>query len=211
MASEPYEKMKEVVQGMLSQHFKPEFINRIDETVVFHPLAKEHIHDICKIQIQDLVKRLQAKGMELVMTDEALDKLSNAGCSLTESSHLSLQTPYYLFGIGRTNGYIEEFYVGRTHESNNDEEEITQNNYRLFNGLIPNSQLVILPTPPETPSQWQIELFVSPSSSSFWVIIAVFGTILLLLIPIIALALREYRQDKKEKQKEHHEMVSVFI
>lgn len=79
MASEPYEKMKSTVQGMLNQHFKPEFINRIDETVVFHPLAKENIHDICRIQIQGLVDILKDRDLTLELTEQALDKLSEAG------------------------------------------------------------------------------------------------------------------------------------
>ncbi len=79
MSSKPYEVMKQVIQDMLSQHFKPEFINRIDETVVFHALAQEHIQSICKIQIQDLILRLQQRDLGFEMTDAALAKLAQAG------------------------------------------------------------------------------------------------------------------------------------
>ncbi|MEW8280763.1 MAG: type VI secretion system ATPase TssH, partial [Candidatus Thiodiazotropha sp.] len=61
------------------QNFRPEFINRLDEIVVFHPLASEQIRAIARIQIDYLHKRLSEHDMGLVITDTALDRLGEAG------------------------------------------------------------------------------------------------------------------------------------
>lgn len=74
-----YELMKSSVMEIVAQHFRPEFINRVDDTVVFHPLAKEHIREICKIQLEQLSKRLVDRGVILDITDNALDFLGDAG------------------------------------------------------------------------------------------------------------------------------------
>lgn len=74
-----YAGMKEVVMSVVGQHFRPEFINRIDETVVFHPLGQEHIRSIALIQLQRLIKRLAERGYELTVTDAALDHIGKAG------------------------------------------------------------------------------------------------------------------------------------
>jgi ATP-dependent Clp protease ATP-binding subunit ClpB len=60
-------------------HFRPEFINRIDEAVVFHPLGKDHIRAICKIQIAALQNRLLERDLHLEISEAALDKLGEAG------------------------------------------------------------------------------------------------------------------------------------
>ena len=74
-----YEEMKEMLMGVLSHQFRPEFINRIDDIVVFHPLAEEQIKSIARIQLQGLMARLEDKGYEVTVTDELLDKLTHAG------------------------------------------------------------------------------------------------------------------------------------
>ena len=74
-----YAGMKEVVMSVVSQHFRPEFINRIDETVVFHPLAKENIKAIAKIQLERLTKRLAEHSYQVSFTDAALDFISEVG------------------------------------------------------------------------------------------------------------------------------------
>lgn len=74
-----YAGMKEVVMSVVSQHFRPEFINRIDETVVFHPLAKENIKAIAQIQLERLTKRLAEHGYQVRFTDSALDFISEVG------------------------------------------------------------------------------------------------------------------------------------
>ncbi|MGF1764570.1 ATP-dependent chaperone ClpB [Aliivibrio kagoshimensis] len=74
-----YEGMKSIVMDVVSQQFRPEFINRVDESVVFHPLLKEHIKEIAKIQLQMLEQRLLDKGYELSISDEALSLIADAG------------------------------------------------------------------------------------------------------------------------------------
>lgn len=74
-----YARMKEVVMSVVSQHFRPEFINRIDETVVFHPLAKENIKAIAQIQLERLTKRLAEHGYQVSFTEAALDFISEVG------------------------------------------------------------------------------------------------------------------------------------
>lgn len=74
-----YSEMKTMVMTVVSKHFRPEFINRIDETVVFHALGRENIKAIAKIQLVRVEKRLQEHGYQIQITDEALTHLANAG------------------------------------------------------------------------------------------------------------------------------------
>jgi len=74
-----YAEMKRVVLGVVSQHFRPEFINRVDELVVFHPLGREQIRSITSIQTQYLRARLRERQMDMELTEAALDKLGEAG------------------------------------------------------------------------------------------------------------------------------------
>jgi len=74
-----YEEMKASVMEVVSQHFRPEFINRIDDVVVFHPLGREHIRKIVDIQLGYLHARLAERDMEIVLTDAACDRLAEAG------------------------------------------------------------------------------------------------------------------------------------
>ena len=77
--NESYSEMKALVMSVVSQHFRPEFINRIDETVVFHPLGKENIRAIASIQLERLAKRMETRGYELVFTDALLDFIGEVG------------------------------------------------------------------------------------------------------------------------------------
>ncbi|MGM9453628.1 ATP-dependent chaperone ClpB [Legionella bozemanae] len=74
-----YEQIKDAVMEMVRQHFRPEFINRIDDTVVFHSLAKDQIAKIAAIQIGYLQKRLKQQDIHLDVTQEALSHLAEAG------------------------------------------------------------------------------------------------------------------------------------
>jgi ATP-dependent Clp protease ATP-binding subunit ClpB len=76
---ENYDAMKSAVMEIVGSHFRPEFINRIDETVVFHPLGREQLHSIAKIQVQYLRQRLASRDIGLELTAAAVDKLSEAG------------------------------------------------------------------------------------------------------------------------------------
>ena len=79
MAGKPYEAIKEVVWDEVKNHFRPEFLNRIDEVVVFHALQSQHIEKIAEIQVDRLAKRLQAQEMQLEVTPAALAELARAG------------------------------------------------------------------------------------------------------------------------------------
>ena len=74
-----YDEMKKAVMEVVGEHFRPEFINRIDESVVFHPLGKEQIESIAKLQIEGIQKRLSEKDYTLDITKPALDFLAEVG------------------------------------------------------------------------------------------------------------------------------------
>lgn len=76
---EHYQEMKQAVMEIVGQHFRPEFINRIDDVVVFHPLLKEQLHTIARFQIAYLQRRLAGRDMGLAVSGNALDKLAEAG------------------------------------------------------------------------------------------------------------------------------------
>ena len=74
-----YAAMKAAVMEVVGTHFRPEFINRIDETVVFHPLGQGEIRKIADIQLNNLRKRLAARELGLQITEAALDLIAEAG------------------------------------------------------------------------------------------------------------------------------------
>ena len=76
---ENYARMKSAVMDVVGQHFRPEFLNRIDEVVVFHPLGREHIRRIVDLQVEILRQRLAARDIGLVLTEPALDWLGEVG------------------------------------------------------------------------------------------------------------------------------------
>ncbi len=76
---ENYARMKAAVMEVVGSHFRPEFINRIDEAVVFHPLDRAQIRAISTIQIGFLRKRLADRDMDITLSEAALDKLGEAG------------------------------------------------------------------------------------------------------------------------------------
>jgi ATP-dependent Clp protease ATP-binding subunit ClpB len=74
-----YQRMKNAVMEIVQQNFRPEFINRIDDIVVFHPLAPEQIRKIVDIQLGYLRKRLYERDMELALDEQASALLGEAG------------------------------------------------------------------------------------------------------------------------------------
>ena len=74
-----YEAMKSAVMEVVGTHFRPEFINRVDDVVVFHPLSREHIRLIVDIQLDYLHARLADRDMRIELTDGARDRLADAG------------------------------------------------------------------------------------------------------------------------------------
>ena len=79
MAGDDYQVIKLAVMGEVKSYFRPEFINRIDEVVVFHALSDAHIQSIAAIQLQGLSKRLAGMELALQVTDAALAEIANAG------------------------------------------------------------------------------------------------------------------------------------
>ncbi|EKN4937090.1 ATP-dependent chaperone ClpB [Yersinia enterocolitica] len=74
-----YSEMKEMVMEVVTHHFRPEFINRIDEVVVFHPLGRAHLASIASIQLERLYKRLEERGYQVTITQPALEFLGETG------------------------------------------------------------------------------------------------------------------------------------
>ena len=74
-----YDAMKNAIMDVVGSHFRPEFINRIDDLVVFHPLGRDHIRKIVDIQLSYLHDRLAERDIRIQLSDEARDKLADAG------------------------------------------------------------------------------------------------------------------------------------
>ncbi|MCY9866568.1 ATP-dependent chaperone ClpB [Vibrio coralliirubri] len=74
-----YQGIKNEVMEVVGKHFRPEFLNRVDESVVFHPLGQEHIQSIAAIQLEHLKKRMEDNGYELEVSDKALKLISQVG------------------------------------------------------------------------------------------------------------------------------------
>ncbi len=76
------EDQRRVLDGLLAQTFRPEFLNRIDETVIFQPLSPDEIREIVKLQIQEVEKRLKHKKISLQVSDKAIDYFATTGYDL---------------------------------------------------------------------------------------------------------------------------------
>jgi ATP-dependent Clp protease ATP-binding subunit ClpB len=74
-----YEQMRDRVMEAMRSHFRPEFLNRIDETIIFRSLRTDQLREVVKIQLQELEERLKERKMSLKMSDEALDFLAEVG------------------------------------------------------------------------------------------------------------------------------------
>ena len=79
MQGEPADKVKDAVMQEVKQHFRPEFVNRIDEIVVFNALGAEAIHKIARIQIAKLAARVASQDVTLEVTDAAVDEIAKVG------------------------------------------------------------------------------------------------------------------------------------
>ncbi|KAA0544130.1 ATP-dependent Clp protease ATP-binding subunit [Bacillus sp. BGMRC 2118] len=80
--NQDYKDMKGKVMEELKKAFRPEFLNRIDEMIVFHSLEKKHLKEIVTLMVQQLQKRLTEQQIDLVVTDSAIDKLAEEGTDL---------------------------------------------------------------------------------------------------------------------------------
>jgi ATP-dependent Clp protease ATP-binding subunit ClpB len=79
LSGEPTDIVKAAVMAEVKQHFRPEFINRIDEIVVFHGLDRAHVRSIARIQLERLGARLAERDLRLVVSEEALDEVAKVG------------------------------------------------------------------------------------------------------------------------------------
>lgn len=79
MVGEPHDAIRDAVMTVVGQHFRPEFINRVDESVVFHALSREHIRGILTVQLGRLESRLAELDLSIELSDTALQTLANAG------------------------------------------------------------------------------------------------------------------------------------
>ncbi len=77
--SDDYEEMQAAVMEVVKQNFRPEFVNRIDDIIVFHSLSREHVHEIARNQVHYLDERLAARGMKLDITEGALAQIAQVG------------------------------------------------------------------------------------------------------------------------------------
>ena len=73
------ERIREQIEEVLAETFKPEFLNRIDDTVIFHRLSKQDIGRIVELQVSQLIGRVQERGIEIELTDDARTLLGNLG------------------------------------------------------------------------------------------------------------------------------------
>ena len=74
-----HEKMQSAVLAVVERNFRPEFINRIDDIIVFHSLSREHVHEIARNQVHYLHQRLSDRGMTLQISEDALDQIAQVG------------------------------------------------------------------------------------------------------------------------------------
>jgi ATP-dependent Clp protease ATP-binding subunit ClpB len=79
MVNRPFEEVQRAVMGVLREHFRPEFLNRVDEVIVFKPLTQEQLSQIVEIQLANLEKRLGERKIQLRVTDAAKKLLADRG------------------------------------------------------------------------------------------------------------------------------------
>jgi ATP-dependent Clp protease ATP-binding subunit ClpB len=79
LSGQPAADIKAAVMGEVKNHFRPEFINRIDEIVIFHALGRDHVRSIAQIQLDRLAQRLAERDLRLEISDEALDEIAKVG------------------------------------------------------------------------------------------------------------------------------------
>jgi ATP-dependent Clp protease ATP-binding subunit ClpB len=70
---------RDAVKEVLQSHFLPEFLNRIDETIIFHPLGRKEVRKIVEFQVEHLKKQLEAAGLNFEISDKAIDAIANQG------------------------------------------------------------------------------------------------------------------------------------
>jgi len=138
---------------------------------------------------------MPGNSFKFTVSDFTGTKRPLMGGQLSTSSHLSLQTPYVMFGLGRPSNYIEELFMGVTYSATTKDRH-----WNMWVSIIPNSQLVAIPYPPDTPSNWQIELFVSPTEKALWVFVSIVSWLAVIGALILFFDRRERKQDELERK-----------
>ncbi|KAF9918621.1 hypothetical protein FBU30_000125 [Linnemannia zychae] len=160
---------------------------------------------------------------KFTVLDTSGKKRANQVAQYPSSSYLGLSLPYSLFGLGRTNNYVEELFVGVTRNQ--------PEHYTTYSGVIPNSQLIIIPyqvedesrppiggpTTPESesaakewadnkggPSEWTLELYIRPGDYVPWVFVVLATAIAILAGVVVGLNWMEKREDERERKKALH-------
>jgi len=113
---------------------------------------------------------------------------------LSQNGFNSLQTPYTLAGLDRSSNYIDFLFLGVPSCSNQ------KNNYFSWPGIIPNSQIVSVPYPPNAPDEWVIELYLNPSGYTLWIALSAVAALIGIGIAICVLDKKEKKQDEEEQQ-----------
>lgn len=111
---------------------------------------------------------------------------------LPQSAHFSLNLPYIIFGLGRTPNFVDTLTVGLSNHSKD------------WPQIIPNSQMVVIPWPPDQPAKWKAQLFVTPSKLILMSVAALTGVCGLITVIIGVLHWKERQEDKKERLSESH-------
>jgi len=137
-------------------------------------------------------------SFKFTVNDLAGDAHVTQGVQLTQSGYRSLQTPYNLYGLGRTSNYIEQLFMGVSIQNS------VGQNWNMWICIIPNSQVYGFPYPPESPASWTLELFVKQSGITLWVIVAICSCLIVNGGIILFFRWKEKRQDLLEKQETAH-------
>ncbi|THH05309.1 hypothetical protein EW145_g4893 [Phellinidium pouzarii] len=122
---------------------------------------------------------------------------------LPQTAYQALLPPYAFFGLGRTNNYIENLFVGSTLHSASDSPEKEQAHFVNMEGVIPNSKVVIYP-PTHVDGAWRRELYLRPGAWIPWVTLTVIVTVVLLAVVVFVLHLNEKRADELERRRASH-------
>ncbi|XP_050524922.1 T-cell immunomodulatory protein [Daktulosphaira vitifoliae] len=135
---------------------------------------------------------LPGPKVSYLTTTQDGDPRQGTATQLPQSAHYSLYLPYTIFGLGRTPNFVDELTVSVLNET------------RSWTQIIPNSQMVVIPTPINDPIRWNAKLFVTPSRLILQSALALAGTCLLILVIIGVLYLKERQEDRIEKRMEAH-------
>uniref|UniRef100_A0A3Q4MBK9 Integrin alpha FG-GAP repeat containing 1 n=1 Tax=Neolamprologus brichardi TaxID=32507 RepID=A0A3Q4MBK9_NEOBR len=126
--------------------------------------------------------------------------LKNASAGqLSQSAYFSLQLPYTVLGLGRSANFLDHLFVGIPRQPG--ETEIRN---KEWTAIIPNSQLIVMPFPHDTPRSWSAKLYLTPSNSVLLTAIALIGVCVFILVIIGILHWQEKKADDREKRQEAH-------